>query len=120
MCSHVRFQGTLCLKSPPAHFTRRTGRPRRGLWGLLLARGGSAATQTCWLLELVHDEEVAGHGGVRGVAEATLAALEGRAVGAVLGDVLVEAHQVLCAEVAHAAAVHLAHAHFQLLQRLSS
>ncbi len=53
----------------------------------------------------MHDEQVSGEGVVRGVAQTAFTALEGRDVGLVLGNVLVEMHNVLCGEATYCAFV---------------
>lgn len=58
-------------------------------------------SESLGLLHLVHDEQVPGEGVVRGVAQAAFTALVGRDVGLVLGNVLVETHNVLGGEATH-------------------
>lgn len=63
------------------------------------------ASESLGFLHLVHDEQVSGQGVVRGVAQAAFTALEGRDVGLVLRNVLVETHDVLGGEATHGAFV---------------
>lgn len=66
----------------------------------------------------MHDKEVSGQWAVRGVAQATLLTLIGRAVRLVLGNMLVERCDVLSGEAADCTLVDFKDVHLESLQRL--
>lgn len=55
---------------------------------------------------------------MRGIAKATLSALEGGAIRFVLGDVLMELDNVLCCKTAYSTLVDLKNVYFKLFQGL--
>lgn len=128
MCPHVSIQVSFRFKHLPAHFAFGVGRPVvvlvrniqliLSLTLIVVLAPSVVAAETLRLLQPMDDEEVSGQRAVGGVAQAALLALVGRAVGLVLGNVLVKSRDVLCGEAADGALVNFKDVHLEPLQRL--
>jgi len=120
----VSVQVPLGFKHTPAHFAFGTRCPVCNVQLVLpptlvvvLAPSGVAA-EALRLLQPVDDEEVSGQRAAGGEARAALRTLVGRAVGLVLGNVLVENRGVLGGEAADGTLVDFEDVHLEPLQRL--
>lgn len=129
MCPHVSVQVALRFKLLAAHFAPGAHGPVVVLHRdvqlvfplalvVVVLPPSVVAAEALRLLQSMDDEEVAGLRAVGGVAEAALLTLEGRAVGLVLGNVLVESGDVLGGEAADGALVNFEDVHLQPLERL--
>lgn len=122
MCPHVGIQVSLRFKHLPAHFAF-------GIWGpviqLVLSLTLIVVLAPCVvsgealrLLQPMDDKKVSGQRAVGGVTQAALLTLVGRAIGLVLGNVLMESPNVLSGEATDGTLVNFKDVHLEPLQRL--
>ena len=128
MCPHVSVQVSLRFKILPTNFAFGVWRPVvvlicniqlvLSLTLVVVFAPSVVPDEALWLLQPMHDKEVSGQWAVRGVAQATLLTLIGRAVRLVLRNVLVERCDVLGGEAADCTIVDFKDVHLEPLQWL--